>query len=95
VPIDPKLLDGYVGRYELEVAPGMIFTVTRDKDQLSVQLTGQPAFPVFPKGPRDFFLKVVEAQITFEVDAARAPACPQTFHLPPWPQTDSSDERTN
>jgi D-alanyl-D-alanine-carboxypeptidase/D-alanyl-D-alanine-endopeptidase len=70
VPIDPKLLDGYVGRYELEVAPGMIVTVTRDKDQLSVQLTGQPAFPVFPEGPRDFFYKVVEAQITFEVDAS-------------------------
>jgi len=26
--------------------------------------------PIFPEGPRDFFLKVVEAQITFEVDAS-------------------------
>ena len=33
------------------------------------QLTGQPKFPVFPEGERKFFLKVVDAQLTFNVDA--------------------------
>ncbi len=34
------------------------------------QLTGQPKFEIFPKGDREFFLKVVDAQLTFDVDAA-------------------------
>jgi CubicO group peptidase (beta-lactamase class C family) len=64
VAIDPKLLDLYVGRYQL--APGAILSVTRAENRLSAQLTGQPAFPIFPEGERDFFLKVVNAQLTFE-----------------------------
>jgi hypothetical protein len=60
-------MKAYLGRYEL--APGAWFTVTREADQLLVQLTGQAAYPVFPEGPREFFYKVVDAQITFETDA--------------------------
>ncbi len=67
VTVDPKLFDGYVGRYQL--APAAIFTVTRDGNHLFVQLTGQPAFEVFAETPKDYFLKVVDAQITFETDA--------------------------
>jgi hypothetical protein len=33
------------------------------------QLTGQPRLEIFPKGDREFFLKVVDAQLTFEVGA--------------------------
>ena len=65
--VDPKTLDAYVGAYR---DSGMVFTVTREGDQLSVQLTGQPKFPVFPQSERKFFLKVVDAQIAFDVDAA-------------------------
>ena len=64
--VDPKTLDAYVGAYR---DSGMVFTVTREGDQLSVQLTGQPKFPVFPQSERKFFLKVVDAQIAFDVDA--------------------------
>jgi serine-type D-Ala-D-Ala carboxypeptidase/endopeptidase len=67
VAVDPKLFDGYVGRYEL--APNFILTVTREGNQLFAQATGQPKFEVFPEGDRDYFLKVVDAQITFETDA--------------------------
>jgi serine-type D-Ala-D-Ala carboxypeptidase/endopeptidase len=66
VAIDPKLLDGYVGRYEM--SPAFILTITREADNLFVQATGQPRFQIFPEGARDFFLKVVDAQITFETD---------------------------
>jgi CubicO group peptidase (beta-lactamase class C family) len=62
---DPKVLDGYVGAYQL--APSAILTVTRDGDQMYLQLTGQPKFEIFPKGDREFFLKVVDAQLTFDV----------------------------
>ena len=65
--MDPKQFDGYVGRYQL--APDFILTVTREGNQLFTQATGQPKLEIFPEGPRDFFLKVVDAQITFEVDA--------------------------
>lgn len=64
--VNPKLFDGYAGSYQL--APAFILTVTRDGGQLFVQATGQPKFEVFPEGDRDFFFKVVDARITFQVD---------------------------
>ena len=66
VPINPKLFDGYVGSYGL--TPTFILTVTREGDHLFLQATGQPKFEVFPESDRDFFLKVVDAQITFVTD---------------------------
>ena len=63
VKIDPKLFDRYTGRYELE--PNVLFTITRDDEHLYAQLTGQPRFEIFPESERDFFYKVVDAQITF------------------------------
>jgi hypothetical protein len=73
VAANAKLFDHFVGRYEL--APNFVMTVTREGEQLFVQLTGQPKFEIFPKGDREFFLKVVEARITFEPDVdGRAPA---------------------
>jgi len=69
--VDPKILDSYVGAYQLSRAA---FTITRHGDQLSVQLTGQPAFPMFPESDKKFFLKVVDAQIAFDVDSQGKPA---------------------
>jgi CubicO group peptidase (beta-lactamase class C family) len=67
VAIDPKILDNYVGSYEL--APNFILTVTREGDHLFTQATGQKKVEVFPESDHDFFLKVVDAQITFETDS--------------------------
>jgi CubicO group peptidase (beta-lactamase class C family) len=66
VTVDPKVLDGYVGNYEL--APKFILTVTREGARLVTQATGQPKVPIFAEGERDFFAKVVDAQITFVTD---------------------------
>jgi len=66
IAVDPAVLDGYVGRYQL--TPELVITITRDQAKLMAQLTGQPAFEVFASGERDFFYKVVNAQLTFEVD---------------------------
>ncbi len=67
IAVDPKIFDGYVGQYQL--APNFILTVTHDGDHLFVQATGQPKLEVFPESERDYFLKAVDAQITFETDA--------------------------
>jgi len=67
VTVDTKVFDKYVGSYEL--GPGAILTVSRTGDQLFTQLTGQPKFQVFPESERKFFLKIVDAQLTFDTDA--------------------------
>jgi CubicO group peptidase (beta-lactamase class C family) len=67
VPVDPKVFNGYVGRYEL--APNFILTVTRENDHLFTQATGQPKLQIFPESVRDYFLKVIDAQITFVTDS--------------------------
>jgi len=67
VVVDSKILEGYVGNYQL--APGVIGTVTREGGRLFGQLTDQPRFELFAESDRDFFLKAVDAQVTFEVDA--------------------------
>jgi len=67
VKVDPAILDRYAGRYEL--APTFVITVTRNGDHLFAQATGQPNFEIFAEDDHDFFYKVVDAQITFEVDA--------------------------
>lgn len=67
VAVDPKLFDSYVGRYEL--APNFVLTITRDGRRMFVQATSQPKVELFPESPRDFFLKAVDAQITFATDA--------------------------
>ena len=66
VEIDPKLLDEYVGTYRHSA--GLELTVTKDKDQLWVQLSGQPKIEVYPKSPTRFFYKVVVAEIEFRKD---------------------------
>jgi CubicO group peptidase (beta-lactamase class C family) len=66
VAVDEAVLAGYVGEYQL--APGFVITITRQQAKLFAQLTGQPSIEVFASGARDFFYKVVNAQLTFEVD---------------------------
>jgi len=67
ITVNPKIFDGYVGLYQL--APNFILTITREGDQLFGQATGQPKFEIYPESERQFFLKVVDAQITFETDS--------------------------
>ncbi len=61
--IDYNLYDAYAGRYEM--APNVFFTIRRDGDRLTAQLTGQDSLEVFPESETEFFYKVVDAQLTF------------------------------
>lgn len=67
ITVDPKLFDSYLGRYAL--AQNFVLTTTRDGDRLFAQATGQPKVELFAEGTKDYFLKGVEAQVTFEVDS--------------------------
>jgi CubicO group peptidase (beta-lactamase class C family) len=66
VTVDPKLYDDYAGNYQL--APGFVLSITREGKSLMAQATGQPKVEIFPEGQREFFYKVVDAQISFETD---------------------------
>ncbi len=70
VKVDPAIFDRYTGRYSL--TPQFVITITREGDHLFLQATAQPKFELFAEGARDFFLKVVDAQITFQDDQGRA-----------------------
>ena len=65
--MDAAVLEKYTGRYQL--APNFIITITREGDQLYAQATNQPRFEIFAESAREFFFKVVDAQLTFVVDA--------------------------
>jgi CubicO group peptidase (beta-lactamase class C family) len=66
VAVDSVILRRYVGEYEL--TPAFHINVTRDGAHLFVQATGQPRFPIFGESDSTFFLKVVDAQLTFRPD---------------------------
>jgi D-alanyl-D-alanine-carboxypeptidase/D-alanyl-D-alanine-endopeptidase len=67
IQLDSKILDRYVGRYQL--APSAFFNVRRAEDRLQAQLTGQSYFDLFPESRTNFFYDVVDAQITFNTNA--------------------------
>lgn len=63
ISVDPKIYDAFVGRYQ--AAPTFVLTVTREGDRLFVHATGQPRFELFHEGEREYFLKLIEAQIIY------------------------------
>ncbi|MBD2753469.1 serine hydrolase [Spirosoma validum] len=60
---DTTTLQTYVGTYQL--APTFSIAITRESDHLYGQATGQPRFELFSESKNKFYLKVVEAKITF------------------------------
>jgi CubicO group peptidase (beta-lactamase class C family) len=64
VRVDPQTFDRYTGQYEL--APGAVFTISREGEHFFAQLSGQSKYEIFAESDRSFFLKVVDAQLTFE-----------------------------
>ena len=60
-------LDRLCGHYQFK--SGIVMTVWRDGDRFLTQLPGQPSVQVYPQSKRDFFAKVVDAQITFDTAA--------------------------
>ena len=63
IEVNQDVLETYVGVYEL--TPELKITITREETQLFLQATGQGQFKIFPSANDEFFLKVVEASISF------------------------------
>lgn len=78
VAVSEKVLDEYVGTYEL--APNVVFTVTRRADKLFAQLTGQSSLSVFAAAENEFYYRVVDARLTFNRAAGSGKIESLTLH---------------
>ena len=65
--VSPAVLANYVGAYRF--GPNAVMTVKLEGSQLSAQLTAQRFNPIYPKSNVDFFMKAVDAHLTFVVNA--------------------------
>ncbi|MDC6390720.1 serine hydrolase [Maribacter sp. PR1] len=63
IEVPDEILETYIGKYAL--SPQFIITISKEGNQMKAQATGQPMFDIFPKSNNVFYLKVVEAQLTF------------------------------
>jgi CubicO group peptidase (beta-lactamase class C family) len=64
--IDYRICNAYVGRYQLDT--NFVIEITREGNHLFGQGTGQPKFELFPESETKFFLKIIDAQISFVKD---------------------------
>lgn len=67
VTVDSKILDTYVGEYEL--GPGFVLRVFREGDKLMTQATGQQAFEIFAESETTFSPRAFNAKLTFIKDS--------------------------
>lgn len=70
---DAEKFDDLAGRYAMEDAPDFILEFRREDDKILAQATGQPEFELFASSDSTFYLKVVEASITFHRNGDRKP----------------------
>jgi serine-type D-Ala-D-Ala carboxypeptidase/endopeptidase len=54
------------------LAPGMVLSVTAENGKLFAQLTGQERFELFAESETEFFYRVVDAQVSFVLEAGKA-----------------------
>ena len=64
--LSAKQIAEIVGDYQL--TPDVIASISETKGRFFAQLTGQSKIPIFAKSATEFFIKVVEASITFVKD---------------------------
>lgn len=69
--VDARTFDGYVGQYQL-TAPHILLSISREGNHLYLQLTGQPRFELFPASEKEYFLRVVRAEVSFNTDGQGA-----------------------
>jgi len=62
---NPSLFSAYLGEFELVSNPGFILEFTMADGNYYAQATGQQKFEIFPSSDTTFFLKVVEAWVSF------------------------------
>lgn len=66
IDADTAAYRAYAGKYQL--APQLFITITVENGRIYEQVTGQSRFEIFPESPGKFFMKVVDAQMSFVKD---------------------------
>jgi hypothetical protein len=66
VNVDSEIYKTLNGEYQL--APTFSITVTTENNKIFAQATGQQKFEIFPTSEYEYYLKVVNAQISFVKD---------------------------
>ena len=66
-PQTVKIGAGYAGRFR--ITPELVLEITVVDGHAFAQLTGQDRFEIFPTSATDFYWKVVDASLTFTLDA--------------------------
>jgi len=67
ITLPAQTLEKYVGDYQL--LPAVVLTVSTEGGKIFMRITGRENMELFPESEKDFFLKVVDAQLKFETDA--------------------------
>ncbi len=67
VDIDPAILQKYAGSYQ--VSADMAFTITAEAGHLFAEVPNLPKFEIFPTSETDFFAKIADIKLQFEVGA--------------------------
>ena len=70
IDLSADVLARYVGNYQL--APNLTLEITLSNGMLFVHPTGQQVFRMWPESETDFFLKELDAQLTFQRDPSGA-----------------------
>ena len=66
ISIAPKILESYVGQYELN--PDFVITIRKEGERLTAQATGQPRLRLIAQSEIDFKVSTVDATVTFMKD---------------------------
>jgi CubicO group peptidase (beta-lactamase class C family) len=66
ISLDSAVLQQYAGKYSF--TSEVTVTITREGENLYVQITGQPKFQIYSESRTKFFLTVVDAEIEFMKD---------------------------
>jgi CubicO group peptidase (beta-lactamase class C family) len=67
VAVNPGILSGYVGQYQ--VGPYLVVTIAREGDRLFWHYPGEPKSEMFPASEKEWFLADIDVQDTFETDS--------------------------
>lgn len=68
IAVPSSILDNYTGEYQL--LPTTVAVITNEGGKLFFKIDGQPTLELFAETETDFFMKSVDAQVTFVKDAA-------------------------
>lgn len=66
INLDAAVFDRYTGDFLLGTS--RVLAVTRESNRLFAQLAGEPKAEIFAQSEKEFFYKVIDAQITFQTD---------------------------